>query len=262
MKNTAVVIPTVGPPFNRSWIEAMSSFIPIIVVFDGDALVSIDGVTTLVSPQKGFAGAVNIGIRHAQLAGYTNVLVLNDDAIPNEGCIEGMISSYESTGGLLSPIIVEPKHTIWGYRRSKWGRFHPVNDPNDAVFVPAVCLLMPSWSRFDEGYVHGFEDFELCRRFRQMGLAIRIDPMLNCFHRGGGTLSRRSDRAQYGSSYGQLRFEGLRWSAMVIALQLAQVCREGAHIGRFKAVGQAVFDFYCERAMAIASPRAGSSRTR
>ena len=41
---------------------------------------------------------------------------------------------------------------------------------------------MPSWARFDEGYVHGFEDFELCRRFRRMGLPVQVLSTLRCVH--------------------------------------------------------------------------------
>ena len=262
MNNTAIVIPTLGNPLNKAWIESVVSTIKVIVVCDGDDDLAIEGVTQIFSNRQGFSGAVNMGIRQAQQEGHQSVLVLNDDAIPEPGCIERLISEYVPEMGLLSPMIVEKDSVILGYNRSKWGRFRHAQNSKHAQYLPAVCLLMPSWARFDERYVHGFEDFELCRRFRQMGLPVRIESGLRCFHHGGATLDRKSAAAQYGSSYGQLLFEGLRWSPMVLLLQCAHVFREGRDIARFGAVCRAAFDYYWLRAVAMASPRAGSSKAK
>ena len=129
--------------------------------------------------------------------------------------------------GLLSPIIVEKNQVVSGYNRSKWGRFrHAQNLLICTVFASGMSFNA-HWARFDERYVHGFEDFELCRRFRQMGLPVRVESGLRCFHHGGATLDRKSAAAQYGSSYGQLLFEGLRWSPMVLLLQCAHVFQRG-----------------------------------
>ncbi|MGC6508078.1 MAG: glycosyltransferase family 2 protein [Myxococcota bacterium] len=240
----------------------MSSKWTIIVVCDGGNCETIVDTVKLSTDQLGFSGAVNVGIRHAQRLGFSAVIVLNDDAVPEEGCLEGLALAVGPSMGLYGPAVVEDGQVILGYHRSALGHFRTAKSPNEVHYLPAVCLLMPSWARFDEGYVHGFEDFELCRRFHQMNLPVQVMTALRCDHQGGATCNRKSSAAQYGSCFGQLRFEGLCRSPLVLAYQIAQIAREGFRPNRFKAVSRAVIDYCWLRATAMASPKAGSIRAK
>ena len=88
VNNTAIVIPTLGNPLNKAWIESVVSTIKVIVVCDGDDDLVIEGVTQIFSNRQGFSGAANMGIRQAQQDGYQSVLVLNDDAIPEQDALK------------------------------------------------------------------------------------------------------------------------------------------------------------------------------
>ena len=262
MSQPAIVIPTLGNPPNREWIEGHIEQWTIILVCDGGTGPQINGTVELSISSLGFAGAVNVGIAHAQRLGFSAVIVLNDDAFPSAGCLEDLAASVGPIIGLHSPAIVESGQVIWGFHRSFVGHFRPAKSPHLVDFLPAVCLLMPSWARFDEGYVHGFEDFELCRRFRRMGLPVPVLSTLRCVHQGGATCDRKSPSAQYGSCFGQLRYEGLRRSPQVMAFQLAQIVRDGSDPARFQAAFKAAINYCWLRATAMASPKAGSSKAR
>ena len=227
MNELAVIVPTIGRLFNLGWLESCAKEHKVIVVCDGGYSFSHPQISNVIAVKNGFSSAVNTGIQQAQREGYRYALVLNDDAFPEADCVSTLLSVAAGRDIVLSPVIVEGGHELYGYSRSCLGHMKANYQSKEFSFLSAVCLLIPTWARFDENYIHGFEDFELCRRLNRSGLEIHMVSGARCRHIGGASVERTSAKAQYGSAYGQLRFEGLRFVPMVLAFQIGQVIVEG-----------------------------------
>lgn len=229
---------------------------PLIVVDDSDDGVRCDVKTIRLGGGVGFARAANAGLRAVQTP---LALVLNDDAVPEDDCVERLAAAprpdLPAGAVLVGPNGVESA----GLSVATWGRIRQrisVDEPRgvtsgdgsivrsdtvridavDAVEVDAVsgaCMRLPASAQFDERFPHGFEDVELCLR---LGGA-RLVPSARCWHDGGGTLNRRSARAQAHAVTGQMLVYPPGWREPVIAaLHVAQVVRELGPTSRLGAV--------------------------
>jgi GT2 family glycosyltransferase len=206
---------------------------PVIVADDSDGGVKLDVPTVRLGGGVGFARAVN-----AALITVTTplALVLNDDALPLETCVE-QLAAAPDLGVPVGPVIVGPQGIeSAGIDVSSWGRVKQRTVPPSNPRVPAIsgaCIRVRSSWRFDERFPHGFEDVELCRR---LGGA-QLLPEARCWHQGGGTLHRQSASAQAHGATGQLLLYPPGWREPVIALlHLAQIARERGEYDRVEAV--------------------------
>lgn len=227
---------------------------PILVVDDSptglepipDRWKSDAKITVIRLPGKsGFSVAANAGLQWAETHGYSKVLLLNDDAAPEEGCIEVLSHVMDSVlnVGAVGPVLVDEAGRIesTGLIWKPWlGRLVQNTNCPDAPVVSVdalsgACLLLKSADRFDEGFVHGFEDVELSQRLKGRGEQVLLATQARCLHTGGVTVDRRSKEATRAAVSGHLRLVGpgkIRRS-MVLTLSALQIVRERGPLERF-----------------------------
>ncbi|HND29370.1 MAG TPA: glycosyltransferase [Myxococcota bacterium] len=195
----------------------------VLVVDDSDAGLDLDVPRRRLGGGQGFSKAANIGLE-ATKTPYA--LLLNDDAVPLEDCLERLIHQ----SGLCGPLLVGPQGVeSAGLRVRSWGRVVQQRTPGRVDALSGACLHMPASVRFDEKFRHGSEDVELCLRLTRQGLSPILVSEARCWHQGGATLSRRSPAARRHALSGQLRLWGRGWrQGVVLGLAVGQVLREGA----------------------------------
>ena len=235
---------------------------PVVVVNDAPPELAVrapDGVTMVrTAGSQGFSRAVNVGLDAAQSHGASHVLLLNDDAQVEPGCIAALIAAWDERSGAVGPVLQDASGAVAsaGIELAWWGRVRsrPVLPAAPALVdaLSGACLLIAAHERMDEGFVHGFEDIELCRRLRQQGKSVRVVPAAQCRHLGGAPLSRSSARAQRHAVSGHLRLlRRRRYVPVVVGLALAQVLREGGPAVRVRGIAAGVADW---RTTAAAAP--------
>lgn len=203
---------------------------PVLVVDDTDDGLDLDVPRVRLGGGQGFAASPALAARTPW------VVLLNDDAAPEPGCL----AALARRGGLCGPVLHGPRGVeSTGLRVTRWGRVVqrtdlPVADrPVDAL--SGACLHLPAHLRFDERFRHGGEDVELCRRAGGAWLVAGA----RCWHEGGATVDRRSETAQRHAVSGQLRLVEPGWrDAVVVGLALAQVAREGGPAARLRGVAR------------------------
>lgn len=143
----------------------------------------------------GFARACNQGARAAKAE---FLVFLNNDTVPHPGWLEAMLDltkSDERVGivgsKLLYPdgsiqhvgvVIAEnrlPLHLLRGRRPEEFARY--LTEPRDYQVVTAACMLIRSQlfsalGGFDEVFLNGFEDVDLCLRARDKGYRVVFAP--------------------------------------------------------------------------------------
>lgn len=161
-----------------------------LMCLDGDATVITNDVNL------GFAKACNQG---ARAASGKYLVFLNNDTIPHAEWLTELINvadKHEDIGvvgsKLLFPdgtiqhagvVIVETpsgklgNHLYWGYP----GDFPPANRARDFEVVTAACMLISKdlffqVGCFDERYVNGMEDVDLCLKIRKTGKRVFYCP--------------------------------------------------------------------------------------
>ena len=252
----------------------------VLVVDDSEDGVEPSGWPTIrTAGGLGFAQAVNVGLRQVQAWGASHGLVLNDDAVPRDGAIDTLCDHWRASDGAIAPLIAESDGGLsGGYAGGRSGRVQrlgPPDRPTSVDVVSGACMLVRSSERFDSGYRHGFEDFELCRRLWRRGLGVRTIPSAVVDHVGGGTIPRGSRCAQRHGLSGHLRYLGGGWrGGYAVALSVAQVIRECGPADRLLGIAEGCRDYWVgtsdgassarinERAASMACDRPGSSNTR
>lgn len=190
-------------PHTRVMLESLRASLPrglsheIILVDDGSSDGTREWVSGLGDPYRvilnernlGFGGATNRGTAVAR--GETLAL-LNNDLVLRGGWLEPMLSALRSLGpraGLIGNIQLDASTLAIdhaGIRITLKGKpdhirrapglaatlFAPVRR---VVAVTGACVVVSAeiWRRlggFDEGYVNGCEDVDLCLRAREAGL--------------------------------------------------------------------------------------------
>ena len=236
---------------------------PVIVVDDGpagsglgeggeeDPLLRrlLDAVEVLrTSGCEGFARAANLGLSQAAARGASRVLILNDDAAPDAGCVALLDAALVAGVGAVGPLLVDPSGGVEsaGLLIGRLGRVRQrragPGGPVDAL--SGACLLLRADARFDPRYRHGFEDLGLCVDLRRRGLEVRLVAGARCVHLGGATVPRHSADAQRHAVSGHLRLVGGGWRApLVLGLAVAQVLREGGPVARLAGIGQGWSDW-------------------
>ena len=256
---------------------------PVCVVDDSPSGVAPLPVPTVrTSGNTGFAAAINCGLAQLEAQGTRLVLILNDDAAVEPGCIDALVSAWTDADGALGPVLIdgEGRQTA-GIRIGMAGRVRS-NRGGGAGEVDALsgaCLLIRATERLDPAYVHGFEDLDLCRRLHARSLAVRVVPDARCTHAGGATVGARSRPAQRAAIAGHLRYLGPGWrQGVAIALAACQVVAERGPVDRAWGILEGCRDHYWPRhstgapgasplassirAEARASSSPGSSKTR
>ena len=171
----------------------------------------------------GFAKACNQG---ASAAKGRFLVFLNNDTIPKAGWLSALLNEVEDhqdvaivgskllypddtiqhAGVVISRLFRTPYHLFVGVP----GNFLAVNTRKEFQAVTAACMLVrketfAEVAGFDEGFVNGYEDIDLCLKVRQMEKKIVYQPKSCLYHLESQTPGRKThDLAN------ALRF-GARW---------------------------------------------------
>lgn len=213
---------------------------------------------------SGFTSAVNIGLKYIDTLGYSNVLLINDDAWIS---IDDLKQLFQMAGEnrFVSPVIQTPTAKYYGASISSWGRIRLNTSSNQQVdALLGACLLMPSRFRLDERFYHGFEDFHLTYTAKQSGMELVVLPEVICKHLDGGTLQSHSPEGLRYSVFGHLCFyDSFRRLPLIYSLYVLQLFRSEhrATTKHLWKVHQGVVDWLWRAIAArIASSKLGSSK--
>lgn len=189
----------------------------VIIIDNG----STDGTKEFVSELKGdvqiilndqnlgFAKACNQG---ARAASGRYLVFLNNDTIPQPGWLSALVSEVEAHPevGIVGSKLLYPDGTVQhaGVVRDLEHRlpYHvykhvpgdhlAVNQRREFQIVTAACMLIrraifEEVGGFDEGYVNGFEDADLCLKVRERGGAVVYQPRSVVVHLESQTPGRK-----------------------------------------------------------------------
>jgi hypothetical protein len=168
------------------------------------------GVTLLaLDSNHGFAGAVNVGIVHAQSTGVDYVALLNNDAVAGPDWLEQLIAcadAHPSAGIVTSKFLLSDGvhidstgdfYSSWGWAYPR-GRDEVDRGQYDAPELREVFCgsggaslfrmrMLAEVGVFDEDYFAYLEDQDLGFRAQLMGWRARYEPAAVAYHRMMGT---------------------------------------------------------------------------
>ncbi|MDC8447834.1 MAG: glycosyltransferase [Nitrospira sp.] len=167
-------------------------------------------VRTIANEENlGFAKACNQG---AAVARGKYLIFLNNDTIPQPGWLAALVAEvdHHSEVGIVGSKLLYPDGTIQhaGVVRDCAHRLpyhiyktfagdHPaVNQRREFQIVTAACLLIrralfEEVGGFDEGYVNGFEDADLCLKVQERGSVVVYQPRSVVVHLESQTPGRK-----------------------------------------------------------------------
>lgn len=182
----------------------------VFVVLDGDGGESLADEVIEAPAGRGFASLANRGVDAAFRAGAEHVLLLNDDAVLQEGSLQALRVARPSADA-FSPVVygwdggaVQHAGLAVNRRTARVRlRSHP---PARAIqSVPALagtaCVFSRSaWARvgpFDERYLFYLEDAQWSLRASALGLRLAVVRDAAVRHRGGASRAPGSDEAAF-----------------------------------------------------------------
>ncbi|MEX0830875.1 MAG: glycosyltransferase [Nitrospirales bacterium] len=158
----------------------------------------------------GFAKACNQGARAAR---GKHLVFLNNDTIPKTGWLDPLIQEVNShddvavvgskllypnntiqhAGVVISRLYQTPYHLFLGFPEN----FPAVNTRKEFQIVTAACMLVRKETfeevgGFDESFVNGFEDADLCLKIRQLGKKVVYQPKSCLYHLESQTTGRKT----------------------------------------------------------------------
>ncbi len=166
----------------------------------------------------GFAKASNMG---AKVSGSGNILFLNNDTVVSKGAIDELYCSINSGEakslkiGAAGPLLLYPDKKIQQAGIMFEERLVPYNaysgmdiygcgqsDIKNTIYIrnynalTAACLMFKkeifeASGGFDEGYINGFEDVDLCLKLREAGYRLIFNPKSIIFHFEEKTAGRK-----------------------------------------------------------------------
>lgn len=169
---------------------------------------------------RNFSGACNQG---AELAKGEYLIFLNNDTEVQKGWLEPLIEDFSQYPdiGATGPLLLYPDETPLGKTVQHLGIFITpfmklghlyghiparsslVRKRRFFQAITGACLTIPrdlffSVGKFDEEYVNGFEDVDLCARLTALGLRMTVNPDSVVVHYEGKTEGRHaSDDRNY-----------------------------------------------------------------
>jgi GT2 family glycosyltransferase/Flp pilus assembly protein TadD len=190
----------------------------VIVVDNGSTdgtpefLRSLGGDVQLIlnKDNLGFAKACNQGARAAR---GKYLVFLNNDTIPQPGWLSSLVSEVDFHpevgivgSKLLYPdgmvqhagVVRDSQHLLPYHIYKSFAGDHPaVNQRREFQIVTAACLLIrralfERVGGFDEAYVNGFEDADLCLKVREQGHVVVYQPRSVVVHLESQTPGRKA----------------------------------------------------------------------
>ena len=187
------------------------------------------GVTLFALKQNiGYAGALNVGIRHAISKNATHVFALNNDTIVPDGTIGHLIEQMQHNPaiGILAPKVVYFQHPDilfslgaktypflpvpieFGHRWRDSKRFSTIME-YDYVTGCAMLIrtsLFKQVGYFDESYFMYYEDDDFCRRVRDKGYKIACDGSAKILHKASLSSKQQGAKVIYFRSRNRVLF--------------------------------------------------------
>ncbi len=178
------------------------------------------GVTLLgLGANRGFAGAVNVGIAHALKAGVDYVALFNNDAVAAPDWLERLVDCAEAhpeAGTVTSKFLLSDGvhidstgdfYSSWGWAYPR-GRDEVDRGQYDAPELREVfcgsggaslfrARMLIEVGPFDEDYFAYLEDQDLGFRAQLMGWRARYEPAAVAYHRMMGTSARLPNFGRY-----------------------------------------------------------------
>jgi GT2 family glycosyltransferase len=168
----------------------------------GEFLQSLDGDVQVIrnSTNVGFSKACNQGARAAR---GNHILFLNNDTIPQVNWLAPLIQELEEHEdvGIVGSKLLYPDKTIQHagvvfsrnnesphhFLQGVPGDLELVNERKEFQVVTAACMLVRKdvfvqVGGFDEGYINGFEDVDLCLKVSAAGKKIIYQPKSWLYH--------------------------------------------------------------------------------
>lgn len=168
-----------------------------------------DKITFVKQPVNlGFAGGVNLGIRHAIENKYEYTVLLNNDATLSKDWLEILIDSMDKTGAsVVTSLLLEStgkKIESTGDSYSRWGlpfprqRDEDVSEARDSEFVFGgtagaslyKTALFEDIGLFDETFFAYFEDTDISYRAQLAGHKAYYEKTAVAYHDHGTTSSK------------------------------------------------------------------------
>jgi GT2 family glycosyltransferase/glycosyltransferase involved in cell wall biosynthesis/radical SAM superfamily enzyme YgiQ (UPF0313 family)/MoaA/NifB/PqqE/SkfB family radical SAM enzyme/cytochrome c-type biogenesis protein CcmH/NrfG len=206
----SIVIPVFnGIEFTKECLQALIENTPgelyeVIIVNNGSTDGTGEFLRCLEGDIKIIANEINLGFskacnQGAAVAQGELILFLNNDTVSSPGWLEALIEKAreDETVGVLGSKLLYPDGSIQhagvvvGTRDNELSPYHiyickPADDPavnkcREFQMVTGACLLVRTeifrrLGGFDEEYVNGHEDLDLCLRVRQAGFKVIYCP--------------------------------------------------------------------------------------
>ena len=209
---------------------------------------NLEGRVIELSENRGFGFAANAG---ADLLNTDYVLFINPDAYLRSGAPSSMMKVMNSrnkigaVGGMLVDVRGAPEPysfgetvTPFGIVARAWRRQKSVFAPVSVGWVSGGALLVnrrvfQGIGGFDDSFFLYWEDVDLCRRIKECGFDVYIDPNAVVVHvRGASSADIREKTELYDASatrYFQKYYPPLIWRTYLIARKIYRLLRPLAY---------------------------------
>jgi GT2 family glycosyltransferase len=229
----------------------------ILVVENGMGGSSLPADEVLhLSENRGFAGGMNAGIERLAALGCEAILLLNNDAVLEPGCVRRLAEALEDARlAAVGPVILreaDGRVESRGVRVDLGsGRVRLLGNgespdaapglaPVQALSGAVMMLSREALARvgpLDESYFFSFEDIDWCLRARKAGFDVAVVRGARARHAGSQTIGRGSAEHLYYASRNHLalaerldpRRGPVHWlrRCRILALNLAHALRQG-----------------------------------
>lgn len=224
---------------------------------------------------RGYAGGMNAGIDHLRHAACDQVLLLNNDAVLEAGCLRRLAEALDDPGfAAAGPVVLRQED---GRVESRGARFDPRwgrqrllghgerDEPRDGlaeveVLSGAVWMLslaaFERVGRLDESYFFSFEETDWCLRARRAGFRLGVVLGARARHWGSRTLGTGAPERLYYAARNHLRAvdrnlplsRPRRWlrQGVIVAFNLAHALtqRQVPRVAGVRAVLRGSADFW------------------
>jgi len=171
----------------------------------------------------GFAGGMNAGIAQLLTEGCDRLLLLNNDAVLEPGCLSRLVAALEDPSvGAVGPLILSADDgrvesrglrvdLRQGQVRLEGAGTAADDDAPASVDALSGAVLMTTATAFgrvgplDPEYFFSFEDVDWCVRARRAGFELLVVPAARARHVGSLTIGRGSPERLYFAARNHLR---------------------------------------------------------
>ena len=171
----------------------------------------------------GFAGGMNAGLRQLRAEGCDRLLLLNNDAVLEPGCLSLLVAALEDPAvGAVGPLIlsaedgrvesrglrVDLRHGRVRLEGAGTTRAEGAPAPVDALSGAVLMTTATALDRvgpLDPDYFFSFEDVDWCVRARRAGFELLVVPAARARHVGSRTIGRDSPERLYFAARNHLR---------------------------------------------------------